>query len=144
MRLYSPVPMNMRYCQETTTVGENIIVEKGTTVIWLNHYFHHNPDFYSEPMTFKPSRWEGNESNTLQDEHWFGFGQGPRACPGTRWAFLTMKIMLVELIRVYEIKKCEKTPEKVKLLQKGLRVVSDKPMIVKFKRREVISDEDVR
>ena len=55
-----------------------------------------------------------------------------------------MKIMLVELIRVYEIKKCEKTPEKVKLLQKGLRVVSDKPMIVKFKRRQVISDEDVR
>ena len=43
--------------------------------------------------------------------------------------------MLVELIRVYEIKKCENTPEKVKLLQKGLRVVSDKPMIVKFKRR---------
>ena len=34
-------------------------------------------------LAFKPSRWEGNESNTLQDEHWFGFGQGPRACPGT-------------------------------------------------------------
>ena len=36
---------------ETTTVGENIIVEKGTTVVWLNHYFHHNPDLYSEPMS---------------------------------------------------------------------------------------------
>ena len=94
---------------------------------------------------FKPSRWDGNESNTLQDEHWSGFGQGPRACPGmflalycrlvgikgTRWAFLTMKIMLVELLRVNEIEKCENTPEKVKLLQKGLRVVSDKPMIVR-------------
>lgn len=55
-----------------------------------------------------------------------------------------MKIMLVELIRVYEIKKCENTPDKVKLVQKGLRVVADKPMIVKFQRREVISDEDVR
>ena len=81
----------------------------------------------------------------MQDEHWSGFGQGPRACPGmflalycrlvgikgTRWAFLTMKIMLVELLRVNEIEKCENTPEKVKLLQKGLRVVSDKPMIVR-------------
>ena len=36
---------------ETTTVGENIIVEKGTTVVWLNHYFHHNPDIYSEPLS---------------------------------------------------------------------------------------------
>ena len=35
---------------------------------------------------------------------------------GTRWAFLTMKIMLVELLRVNEIEKCENTPEKVKLL----------------------------
>ena len=55
-----------------------------------------------------------------------------------------MKIMLVELLRVYGIEKCENTPEKVKLLQKGLRVVSDKPMIVKFKKREAVSDEDVR
>ena len=68
----------------------------------------------------------------------------PNEYLGTRWAFLTMKIMLVELIRVYAIEKCENTPDKVKLLQKGLRVVSDKPMIVKFKRRVVISDEDVR
>ena len=63
---------------------------------------------------------------------------------GTRWAFLTMKIMLVELLRVYGIEKCENTPEEVKLIQKGLRVVSDKPMIVKFKRRNVVSDDDVR
>ena len=57
---------------------------------------------------------------------------------------MTMKIMLVELLRRYAIKKCENTPDEVKLIQKGLRVVSDKPMIVKFKRREVVSDEDVR
>ena len=63
---------------------------------------------------------------------------------GTRWAFLTMKIMLVELLRVYAIEKCENTPKEVKLIQKGLRVVSDKPMIVKFKRRDVVSDDDVR
>ena len=53
-----------------------------------------------------------------------------------------MKIMLVELIRVYEIEKCENTPDNVKLLQKGLKVVSDKPMIVKFKKRGTIADED--
>ena len=55
-----------------------------------------------------------------------------------------MKIMLVELLRVYAIEKCENTPKEVKLIQKGLRVVSDKPMIVKFKRRDVVSDDDVR
>ena len=55
-----------------------------------------------------------------------------------------MKIMLVELIRVYEIEKCENTPDNVKLLQKGLKVVSDKPMIVKFKKRGILADEDLR
>ena len=57
---------------------------------------------------------------------------------------MTMKIMLVELLRRYAIEKCENTPDEVKLIQKGLRVVSDKPMIVKFRRREVVSDENVR
>ena len=55
-----------------------------------------------------------------------------------------MKIMLVELLGVYGIEKFENTSEKVKLLQKGLQGVSDKPMIVKFKKLEAVSDENVR
>ena len=84
---------------------------------------------------FDPSRWEGNESNTLQDDFWFGFGHGPRACPGTRWAYLTMKMIVIEIIKKYEIVQCEKTPKNIKMTLTDLKLTSDKPMIIKFRNR---------
>ena len=31
---------------------------------------------YECPEKFDVGRWKGNESNTLQDDAWFAFGQG--------------------------------------------------------------------
>jgi len=135
MRIFPPAPVLTRYCSEDTTIGENIHVEKGTSVMWFNTYFHMHPDLYDNPTKFDPSRWEGNESNTLQDDHWFGFGHGPRACPGTRWAFLTMKMIMIEMIRTYEIVPCDRTPKTIKATLKDLKMSADKPMILSFKRR---------
>ena len=95
-------------------VDFRIHILKGTSVMWFNTYFHMHPDLYDNPTVFDPSRWEGNESNTLQDDHWFGFGHGPRACPGTRWAFLTMKMIIIEMIRTYEIVPCDNKPKTIK------------------------------
>ena len=84
---------------------------------------------------FDPTRWEGNESNTLQDDHWFAFGHGPRACPGTRWAYLTMKMIMIEMIKTYEIIPCAKTPKTIKSTLTNLKVSADKPLIVSFRKR---------
>ena len=84
---------------------------------------------------FDPTRWEGNESNTLQDDHWFAFGHGPRACPGTRWAYLTMKMIIIEMIREYEIIPCANTPTTIKSTLINLKVSADKPLIVTFRKR---------
>ena len=101
MRMYPPAPMMSRFCEETTKLSEDLTVEKGTTVVWgtnrkfwvligrncpdsdwLILEFNKDPDYYENPEKFDPDRFKGNESNTLQDENWFGFGQGPRSCPG--------------------------------------------------------------
>ena len=84
---------------------------------------------------FDPSRWEGIESNTLQDDFWFGFGHGPRACPGTRWAYLTMKTIIIEIIKKYEIIECEETPKNIKMTLTDLKLTADKPMIIQFRNR---------
>ena len=40
-------------------------------IIYMNLYYslqvHMNEAFYDEPTKFNPDRWEGRESNTLQD-----------------------------------------------------------------------------
>ena len=86
-------------------------------------------------MTSLYNSFKGNESNTLQDDYWIAFGQGPRACPGTRWAFLTMKMIMIEMIRTYEIVPCDRTPKTIKATLKDLKMSADKPMILSFKRR---------
>jgi len=114
MRLNSPATINSRYCTETTEVN-GLIIEKGTTVFWHNPYFHRNSNFYNEPEKFNPDRFEGSETNTLQDDYWFGFGQGPRACPGVRWSFVCMKIFIAQLMKKYKIEPCDDTPDDVQL-----------------------------
>ena len=66
MRIWPPILVNSRYCEETTQVKEGLTIEKGTTVLWNNLNFHLDPEVYEDPLKFDPSRWEGNESNTLQ------------------------------------------------------------------------------
>ena len=82
-----------------------------------------------------PSRWEGKESNTLQDEAWFGFGQGPRACPGTRLAYYFMKIYIIQLLKQFKIVKTEGTPENAKAQIINFKLGSDKPLLVKLEKR---------
>ena len=79
---------------------------------------------------------EGNETNTLQDDHWIAFGQGPRACPGVRWGYLTMKCLIISILQKYEIARCAETPVETpnqKFI--NLKMESHQAMIVQFKKR---------
>ena len=135
MRLFPAVPVNMRYCSETTEIKEGLTIDAGTTIVWSSLKFHMSPDLYDEPEKFIPSRWEGAESNTLQDEAWFGFGQGPRACPGTRLAYYFMKIYIIRLIAAYRIVETVDTPTEAKATITNFKLVSEKPLLVKLEAR---------
>ena len=91
MRLYSPTPMNGRYCDENVTLSNGVTLEKGMLVLWFNEWFHRDPENFTDPEKFDPSRWEGNEKITLDETNWVGFGNGPRSCPGSRLAVIMMK-----------------------------------------------------
>jgi len=127
--------INTRYCEESASISEEITIEKGTIVCWFNPLFHMDEDYYDQPDKFNPDRWEGNESNTLQDENWFGFGQGPRSCPGTRWAYITMKMYIISILNKYKIISSENTPDEIKMKFVNMKLGSDKPMLIKFQKR---------
>ena len=46
-----------------------------------------------------------------------------------------MKMIMIEMIRTYEIIPCEKTPKTIKSTLKDLKVSADKPLIVTFRKR---------
>ena len=92
LRLYPPVPINTRFCKETTTLplgggpdGRSpILVRKGMPVAYAVYHMQRRKDFYgSDAEAFRPERWEGPE---LADIKWgyLPFNGGPRLCLGSK------------------------------------------------------------
>lgn len=105
---------------------------------WSIASIHRSSRFYKQPNKFDPHRFDGHESNTLQDDHWFGFGVGPRACPAVRWTFVAMKIFIVQLVKKYKIVKSDKTVEmdEVKLVfRPPFAMAPTKDLLVRFEKR---------
>nr|GMC50454.1 abscisic acid 8'-hydroxylase 4-like [Ipomoea batatas] len=70
------------------------LIPKGWKVMPLFRNIHQNPDFFSDPHTFDPSRFEkAPKPNTFMP-----FGSGVHACPGNELAKLEMLIITHHLV----------------------------------------------
>uniref|UniRef100_A0A1I8B6C7 Cytochrome P450 n=1 Tax=Meloidogyne hapla TaxID=6305 RepID=A0A1I8B6C7_MELHA len=97
-----------RICEETTTLG-GINLEKGTNISVDLLTLHRDPKLWGEDSEeFKPERWLNGEENKF----YFPFGGGPRICIGMRFAVMETKMLLVHLLRTFELKRCSETEVK--------------------------------
>ncbi|KAE8657089.1 protein WEAK CHLOROPLAST MOVEMENT UNDER BLUE LIGHT 1-like [Hibiscus syriacus] len=70
------------------------LIPKGWKVLPLFRNIHHNPDIFSDPRKFDPSRFEVSpKPNTFMP-----FGSGVHACPGNELAKLEMLIVTHHLV----------------------------------------------
>ncbi|KAI9286715.1 cytochrome P450, partial [Umbelopsis sp. AD052] len=63
-----------------------------------------------DPFKFKPERWIEctPEERRIHDKTAWGFGAGPRMCPGRHLATMELVIALVSVLTLYDIKQIEK------------------------------------
>ncbi|KAJ4701754.1 Abscisic acid 8'-hydroxylase [Melia azedarach] len=70
------------------------LIPKGWKVMPLFRNIHHNPEFFTDPHKFDPSRFEtAPKPNTFMP-----FGSGVHACPGNELAKLEMLVMTHHLV----------------------------------------------
>lgn len=70
------------------------LIPKGWKVMPLFRNIHHNPEFFTDPHNFDPSRFEAApKPNTFMP-----FGNGVHACPGSELAKLEMLILVHHLV----------------------------------------------
>ncbi|KAJ7966623.1 Abscisic acid 8'-hydroxylase [Quillaja saponaria] len=73
---------------------KGFLIPKGWKVMPLFRNIHHNPEFFSDPWKFDPSRFAvAPKPNTFMP-----FGSGVHACPGNELAKLEMLIMIHHLV----------------------------------------------
>lgn len=63
--------------------GKVVRIEKGTCIQLPLYAIHHDDDYYREPDTFQPERFDSTSLKELRDHGLFlPFGNGPRICLG--------------------------------------------------------------
>jgi len=85
----------------------DITLQKGRVVhIFFGNIINDKKNFIN-PDNFDPENF--NPENFTNKFAHMAFGQGPRSCPGTRFAYLSMKIFLVQFLRKYKVIPSENT-----------------------------------
>lgn len=108
MRVGSLMTFHERECTKDYKIpNTDFIVPKGRVVhVYFKNIINDEKNFV-EPDNFYPENFSAeNHTNKFS---FLSFGQGPRACPGTRYALLAMKIFLVFVLRKYKVVTCQKT-----------------------------------
>ncbi|KYB24705.1 cytochrome P450 6BK2 [Tribolium castaneum] len=103
LRKYPPIPFVTRKCVNNYQIpGENIVIEKGTTVIIPILGIHYDKDYYPNPEKFDPERFTEKNKNARHHYAHIPFGEGPRICIGARFGLMQTKVGLISLLRNYK------------------------------------------
>ncbi len=73
-----------------TIVGESFV------------YVHRSPAVFSDPDTFIPNRWLGEDSKTLEASL-CTFSKGPRNCIGVNLAYCELSFLIANLFRRFDV-----------------------------------------
>lgn len=109
VRLHAPVPFLDRksikpYTIEPKDTSEKPLhLEKGTT-IWIPvSSFHHDEEYFPNPMKFDPERFNEDNKHNIHPYTYLPFGSGPRICLGQRFAQMEVKLIMSQILQHFEI-----------------------------------------
>jgi cytochrome P450 len=111
LRMNPPVPRVERECREDITLNGRIKIKKGMVVTVPAYAIHYMEEYYPDPKTFNPERWDAENKANRNPYAFFPFGMGPRNCIGMRFALEEIKIALCSLVKQYRFFPIDETPE---------------------------------
>ncbi|KAJ6644110.1 Cytochrome P450 4c3 [Pseudolycoriella hygida] len=130
LRLYPPGPFTGRQLLEDAQIGDYII-PKGTD-IWMNYYaLHRNPDIWTEPEKFDPERFSPENSIDRHPFAFVPFGGGLRNCIGQRYARAAIKIVIVQIMKRFQILPATKIDEITLCFEMTMKTME--PIQIKFR-----------
>ncbi|RYP76857.1 hypothetical protein DL769_003543 [Monosporascus sp. CRB-8-3] len=111
-------------------------IPKGTEIYTSPWAATHDPQYFSEPMKFKPERWLDPNSTDVKEASQ-PFLLGPRACLGRNFAQMEMNLLMAKIFWSYDL---ELVNKEVNWLKEGkVHVLWWKPkLFVRFHRRASI------
>ncbi|KAH8410058.1 hypothetical protein KR009_004750 [Drosophila setifemur] len=116
LRLFPPLLTARKLVSESYEFknkdGVCVSVHPGDVVMIPVLSFHHDPQYFEDPESFKPERFleENGGVRKYRDQGlYYGFGFGPRLCPGMRFSLTMTKVAMVEIVQNFDISVNPKT-----------------------------------
>ncbi|XP_077508156.1 cytochrome P450 3A11-like [Amblyomma americanum] len=108
LRINPPLHMTYRTCLHSTVVS-NIPVDEGTLIRIPIYSIHHDEKYFSNPETFDPERFLGENRDRIEPFSFLPFGEGPRQCAGMKFALLMVKLGLFHVLSRFSFATCTET-----------------------------------
>jgi len=103
MRLYPPAWTVVRRAISDYEL-KDYIVPSGADIFMSQYVIHRDPKYYSDPLKFKPERWENDFMKSIPKFAYFPFGGGPRLCIGEGFAWMEGILVLATILSRWKMK----------------------------------------
>ncbi|KAL9884644.1 uncharacterized protein ACN427_011407 [Glossina fuscipes fuscipes] len=92
--------------------GQSLVVPKDLTVIIPHYHIMMDDSVYENAYEYQPERFlleNGGVRKYMDMGAYWGYGDGPRICPGVRFGFIQIKTALIEILRQFSVQVNPKT-----------------------------------
>ncbi|XP_056897785.1 cytochrome P450 3A40-like isoform X4 [Takifugu flavidus] len=137
MRVF-PILSRLERMTKTSVEINGFTIPKGTVVAIPVYVLQHDKAYWPEPEAFKPERFSKENKDNVDPYAYLPFGAGPRNCIGNRFALVSMKLVIAEILQHYSFVPCKETDIPMVLNTEGL-VAPKNPIKLKLKPRAVSS-----
>ncbi|XP_026475344.1 cytochrome P450 9e2-like [Ctenocephalides felis] len=120
LRLWPPFVATERVC----TKSYNLEDHEGNNLKDEKHF--------ENPNHFDPERFSEENKHKIQPFTYMPFGVGPRNCIASRFALMSVKMIIFELLRNFDIVPCEKTQIPLKLTKGTFNMKVEKGFWMEF------------
>jgi cytochrome P450 len=103
MRLFPPAFVTGREVEEQVEIN-GYQFKKGDVILVSQYVMHRKPEYFHDPQSFKPERFENNFVKTIPAYAYFPFGGGPRVCIGNHFALMEAVLVLVTIAQRYKLR----------------------------------------
>lgn len=136
LRFCCPVPrIERRAVREYKLGNTGITVPKGMMVAVPAYAMHNNPEWYTNPEIYDPTRFLPENKSSIEPYTFLPFGAGPRNCLGRRFAMMEIKLCLISLLTHFRFRKCSSTKIPVQFYG-GLGLHRPKDVMIQIEERK--------
>nr|AID54859.1 cytochrome P450 CYP324A1 [Helicoverpa armigera] len=138
LRIYPPMGWLDRISSKDYKIDDNLTIPAGTTIYVNGVSMQMDPQYFPEPEVYNPDRFLPDNERDITPYSYMPFGEGPRSCIGTRFAYQTLRLGLAEIILKYEVRVLPNTPKptECQVEKNGLLLMPSEKLSVEFVKRD--------